>query len=1091
MQIKDTISFWDKDNLFETEELDVMYEDYDIAASLERNNLSTVSIEDGFDITRNKFGYINLEYWAQITGYSIEQIIELCNGNLIWRDPKQIVLGADMTVGWHTKYEILTGNRIKKLKEAREIHKKYGQAGEVIKLLEDNLPDEVIGEEIYVNLGSPFLASIDGFIGEFIAKLLNMPVPPTVIHDSDTGKWKITINKKGDSVLNNITYGTPFMSAINIIKCRLNARPIKIYDNVYNRETGKDEKVLNIERTLAAEEKEKAIEARFQDYCHLDKYNERLIQEAYSDYFGYGICRFDGEYLELADISNGMKPYKHQKDAIAHILSGHNVLLAHNVGSGKTLEFSCGVHELIRLGFSKKAVIVVPNSTLDATAQAYKELFPMDNVMVCYPRTNFSPAERGRSLEKIKKEDKIVVFMPYSSFDMISLSKEYMHAKFNRRLRDCSVQIANAKTSYKLAKLYSQKKIIRKEFEKYKANFKDTKTACFDELGVDILVVDEFHNYKNITIDYCAYNSIVGMNSKGSKKADNMLDKVRFIQENNGHVIVATGTPITNSLADLYTLQYYLQPEELQKFNALHFGDWINTFCQKKNDFEVDVDSKNGRFITRFSQFHNLTELMTVFSQVCDFYQGDDIELGLPEFKGYTDVVVKMSNPLKSFIEELVKRTEAIRNHEVSRKFDNLLKITVEGRMAALDIRHFYEDAIAKYNKVNASVKNMAELYFKYPDKCQIAFCDISTPKDSFNIYDELKKKLIEMGVGKKHIAFVHDAKTEKQRMELERLFNRGEIRILIGSTLKLGTGSNVQEKLVAIHHIDVPWRPADMVQREGRILRQGNSCEEVFIYRYITEKSFDAYTYQLLENKQRFISQFLSGSLSVVHREESDCADTVLSYAEIKALAIGNPLIKKRVEVSNELEHARINQRQKRKELSNLKEMQMNLPFRFKKCKERIAFVKSDIKYYGERKESIKKDDRIAFGEELLYAVKNNIMMEKDRYYWEYQGFKIILPKHMKADKPYVILTRNDICKYSVDMDTDKNLGVCQRLDYCLENLNKEIKVQIDKLRVLLNQRKEIDKLISEGNEYDDIITKLEDKLIQIDNELEKGKVA
>jgi len=769
-----------------------------------------------------------------------------------------------------------------------------------------------------------------------------------------------------------------------------------------------------------------------------------------------------------------------------------NVLLAHVVGSGKTYEYGCGIHELTRLDICKKAVVVVPNATLDAASQAYQELFPMDPVLVCRPRKEFSPANRKQTLEKIKNSDRLVVFMAYSSFDMLTMTRKYAFAKKDAQLRECARQIANADNYMQRGRLKAMEKTMIKSVQAYKEAFKDTETACFDELGFDILVVDEAHNYKNITLDYSADN-IVGLHCRGSKKADNMLEKVRYIQEQDGRVIFASGTPITNSMADLYVLQYYLQPEELKMCNIYHFNDWINTFCEEEHSFEVDVDSKNGRFVTRFSRFHNLTELMAMFSEVCDFYQGENGELDLPDFQGYTDIVVKKSQELRDYIEELAVRTEAIRNHDVNRREDNLLKITVQGRQAALHMGLVKPELtyLTKESKINAAAQKMAELYFAFEDKCQIAFSDISTPKDRFNIYDELKKELVCLGVESGHIAFIHDAVTEAQRTSLERRFNRGEIRILVGSTAKLGTGSNVQERLVAVHHLDVPWRPADMVQREGRILRQGNSCKEVYIFRYITECSFDAYTYQILENKQKFIAQFLSGSLSYVHRDESDCADTILSYAEIKALAIGNPLIKERVEVSNRLEHARIHQRQKRKELLGLEELQERLPVMIQKQKKRYSNVKADITYYEKCKESVKRDERRSFGEELLYALRDNVMRDKERLFHEYQGFDVILPKHMHEDEPYVILEREGSNRYSVTMDGKKEMGVCQRLDHCLDHLDKELERHGEKLRQLLTQEKQAKKELETGNPYDEEVTALAEYLKEIDDKLMEDTAA
>jgi N12 class adenine-specific DNA methylase len=1078
---------------FESEELGLVYNDVPASGTYDEEAADKiVSVEDGFDITRNNWGYLNIEYWADISGCTVDQIIEFANGKLMWRDPKQIELEADKTVGWVTREQILKGNRIRKLKEARKIHEKYGQLEEVIKLLQENLPEEVAGEDIHVNMGATWVLSIEGFIAKFIAELLDMKLLPDVHYDPYRGKSSIECKQDPNYVLNNYTYGMPDMPCIRIIEHKLNAKPIKVSEQLYNFETGNYESVVNKGKTLAAQEKGKFVDEKFQDFCHGNKRNEDRLQEAYTNWYGYGLCEFNGDYLKLEDAGKKISLYKHQKDAVAHIMACHNVLLAHNVGSGKTYEYACGIHELIRLGICKKAVVAVPNTTLDAAGSAYKELFPMDNVLICRPRKEFSPARRKETLDQIKNEDQVVVFMAYSSFDMLTMSRDYAFAKKDAQLRECARQLANANTYSRRCRLEAMYKRMLKSVKAYKEAFKDTETACFDDLNFDILVCDEAHNYKNISLEYSADN-IVGMHCKGSKKADNMLEKVRYVQEKDGRIIFATGTPITNSLADLYVLQYYLQPEELRMCNINHFNDWINTFCEEEHSFEIDVDSKNCRFTTRFSRFHNLTELMSMFSEVCDFYQGDSVELGLPDFNGYTDVVVAKSQEQKEYIDELATRTEAIRNHEVNRKEDNLLKITVQGRQAALDIRLVKPELVwaTKDNKASVCAGNMARMYDAYPDKCQIAFSDISTPKEGFNIYDELKKELVALGVKESEIAFVHDAVTEAQRAKLEKKFNHGEIRILIGSTAKLGTGSNVQERLIAEHHIDVPWRPADMVQREGRIIRQGNTCDEVYIFRYITECSFDAYTYQILENKQKFIAQFLSGSLSAVHRDESDCADTILTYAEIKALAIGNPLIKERVEVSNQLEHARINQRQKRKELVSLEELQERLPGVISKRKLLVANTKADVSHYAECKESVNREERRSFGEELLLALKDNVMRDKDRLFSEYQGFDVMLPKHMEYDKAYVILRREGSNQYSVPMDGDKEMGVCQRLDHCLENLSKELERHQNKLRELMVQQSQARRDLSIGNPYDDEVTILAERLKEIDEKLKEGTAA
>ena len=1074
------------------EELELFYDDTLAESDVsEKDHQGRVSLNDGFVITRNTYGYLNLEYWADICGYTVEEIIHMANGKLIWRDLDQYKLGADRTVGWITREQVLRGNRIKKLQEACALNRKTGLFDEYVNLLKNNLPEEVCGEDIHINLGSTWVLSIDGFIADFVAELLKMTIPPKVTYDSYRGRWFLECKDEPNYVLNRSTYGTMDMSAARIIEHKLNARPIKVYEQIYNYVRGRNETILNKEKTLSAQEKGRKIDERFQDYCHGNRAHETLLQEAYTKQFGYGICSFDGDYLQLQDLPGEIKLYKHQKDAIAHILACRNVLLAHQVGAGKTFEYSCGIHELIRLGFAKKVIVTVPKGTLDSVYRAYVSLFPMDAVMLCSPSKEFAPANREQTLARIKEKERVVVFMAYSSFDMLTMTREYSFARKDQELQICRREIARASDFYQKMRLKTILKRMEKSVKAYKESFKDTETACFDELGIDALVVDEAHNYKNIPVDFNEDN-IIGMRAKGSRKAVRMLEKVRYLQGKSGHVIFATGTPITNSMADLYILQYYLQPEQLKICNIYHFNDWINTFCAEEHNFEVDVDSKNGRFTTRFARYHNLPELMAMFSEVCDFYQGNSSEMGGPVFRGYKNIVVPKSHTQKEYIEDLAERTEAIRKHHVKRTEDNLLKITVEGRLIALDERLMKKEVSVpcEDNKVNVCTKTAYQLYDRYPNTCQLIFSDIGTPKDGFNIYDELRHELIKVGVQPDHIAFVHDAVTEKQRSKLEKDFNQGKIRILIGSTAKLGTGSNVQERLLAIHHLDVPWKPSDMVQREGRILRQGNACREVYIFRYVTECSFDAYTYQILENKQRFISQFLSGELSALHRSETDCADTVLNYAEIKALAIGNPLVKNRVEVSNQLEYARINQRQKKKELLDLEDLYKRLPHMIKKRKWLIINTESDIAYYEEHHNQVKKEERRSFGEELI-ALEGNILKERERLFSVYQGFSVILPPDMVHDKEYVILRRAGSNQYSVSMNGSKVMGCCQRLDYFLDHLNQVLEGHRKKLRSLMIQQKQAGQELEAGNIYDDEVNHLIEKLGIIDRMLKEGEVA
>ena len=1067
------------------EELD-MYDSEEVISNV---NSADMTLDDAYVYSMSNKGFVDLEYMQSISGIDTDQLIEELEGKAIWPDPDRYEATGNYIGCFTTKQQYLKGNLVRKYERAKTINEKYGLFDETVKLLAENLPDTIDPEEIHINLGATWIPY--KYVAAFVQNILETLVPPRIEYIESLGKWTIEFPTDPNYVKNNYEYGTLRMNAAMIIKHALNAKAVKIYDQV-PRIDGRDgfDNVLNKQETLAAQQKLKAILDKWQDYVHGNTAIEEHLQEVYMESYGYSLCRYDGSFLKLPNLNPNVKPYKHQLNAIARIVLNHNTLLAHEVGAGKTIEYMCGVHELIRMKLGKKALIVLPNTNFDSAVNTYKELYKDDSILEIYPKKNFVPAERVGTINKMKSDNYQVIFMAYSSFDMLTLSSEYAFKKKEEKLKECKVQLNNAKSYAAKRALEAEIKKLKKAIEKYKDEFSYSETACFEKLGIDILVVDEAHNYKNITLENKT-DSIVGVHNAGSKKADNMLEKVEYIQSIDGYVIFATGTPITNSMADLYVLQRYLQPEEMMLCNIYHFNDWINTFASQTHTFEIDVDSKNYRYTTRFSKFHNLPELMSMFSDVCDFYQIANGELGLPGFDGYTDTLVNKSEAQKEYINHLAERTENIRAHRTKRTEDNLLLITVDGRKCALDIRLVKPDVAVcgDETKVSVCARQMAKLYYGYPGTTQIAFSDISTPKDGFNIYDELKKELVKLGIPAREILFIHEAKTEAQRNKIEKMFNEGNIRILIGSTMKLGTGANVQEKLIAVHHLDVPWRPADMVQREGRIIRQGNTNSKVYVYRYCTEASFDAYTWQILENKQRFIAQFLSGSLSSVHRDEADCADTVLSYAEIKALAIGNPLIKERVEVANELEHARINHRQKRKELVNLQELLNTMPRRIEQRKTLISNAKSDNWLYKLKRQSISMEEREMFGEELLYALAHNVMTEKDRLFEVYQEFDVILPKHMKADKPYIVLKRKGSNPYSIKMDGDKPLGCSKRIDYFLDHLEDTIKEHEAALDDLYKQKRNAELSLANGNEFELEVDRLVAKLTEIDERLKEDE--
>ena len=609
----------------------------------------------------------------------------------------------------------------------------------------------------------------------------------------------------------------------------------------------------------------------------------------------------------------------------------------------------------------------------------------------------------------------------------------------------------------------------------------------FDELGITRLFVDEAHNYKNVPVE-TKTDRVLGISSGGSKKCREMMDKVHHIQKvnNGGGVIMATGTPITNSITDAFVMQKYLQSGELALLDLQNFDSWVGMFAEKVTEFEIDVDTNSYRLATRFARFHNLPELTALLSSIADFHQVDK-SAGIPDFLGYNDALIGKTQDFSAYLKEISERADRVRHGNVSRKDDNMLKITTDGRKAALDVRLVMPQSIFTYqSKVARCAENVYAIYraTALQKSVQLVFCDSSTPKLGLNMYDELKRLLIPMGVSESEIAYIHDAETEKQREKLFAKARSGEIRVLLGSTFKLGLGVNVQDKLIALHHLDIPWRPADMTQREGRILRQGNQNERVFIYRYITEGSFDAYSWQLLETKQRFISGILSGSLT--ERSGSDIEDTVLDYAEIKALAVGNPLVKKRVEIANELSRYYTLQKKAIENHIRLEKENLEMPSRIAHQKDVIEKCQADIELYGKNACEYDKEQRKMLREEIFSALRENVLMTTEKTLMTYQGFSIILPINMTMEKPYIWLQGSG--RYYVEL-ADTELGVLVRIDNYLEKLGEHLQKMQSTLLDMYARQKAIKIELVRKEDYTDKIEEYTKKLEKIDKELGVNK--
>lgn len=1088
-----------------------MYEVVDIFDLMNEEEPTSVSSAEALSVDEALIEVLNLKnevdvcYIAERTGLSVSEVVRELKG-VIYQKPELFADSEtyDESLGWVVSALYLSGNVREKLKVAEKANQKHqGRFQSNIEALKKILPPRVDIDEIHLSLGATWVPVEE--ISLFLMSFLNLKMPPEVVFYDDLKCYKIVeTDETAHSILNNITYGVreesagyyqkQYLTAIGIVEQTLNAKTIKIFDYYPKRTLSRNryeyEPIFNRSKTIEAQNKQREIIDAFKDYVYADKARIARFEGYYNDKMvGYTHSSYDGDFLRLKDLNKEVKLYKHQKDAIARVLlSGSNVLFAHDVGTGKTFEMIVSVHELYRMGISKKNLLVVPNQVLEETVETHRRLYKDDKIYVVYTRA-FTKSQRNRILEHIRDNDYTAVYMAYSSFDMVVMSKEYYVDKYTKEIRKNKLAVYNAKSKHEKKALERQGKLLSKKLADYIEKEKPCPWLTFDRLGIETLVVDEAHNYKNIPIR-TKTDSVVGLGSGKSKKCCEMLEKAHYVPR----LIFATGTPLTNSLADLFTFQTYLQPEMLAYHTIDTFDTWVSTFGQRETTIECDVDanSKSLRTMTRFSSFHNLGELMSLFSQVCDFHHMPEDEEGLPQFNGYSDICVPKNDVQHAYIKALSDRTEKIRSKEVRRDEDNLLKVTIDGRMAALDVRLVDADgnfAATNNNKISVCAEQIVKVLKKHPESVQIVFSDIGTPKESFNVYDELTRNLVSLGIPSGEIAYVHDAVTDSARTKLFAAMNQGRVKVVIGSTQKLGVGVNVQEKLVAIHHLSVPWRPADMVQREGRILRKGNTSEEVYIYRYITEGSFDAYSWQLLENKQRFISSFLSGTSAA--RDMDDIADTVLTYAEVKALAIGNPLIKKRVEVANRLERVKIACRSRQKEMQQLQVAVESLPDKIRDYEETAKKIEADYAFYTANKETISKEERIAFGEELLEALSGNIGCGRERLFDSYRGFDIYLPADMEAEHRYILVKSCNGSVYRCEMDADrKALGCSKSVDYLLEHLDERANRFRQNAETAKKQRQEAREDLDKENPYLKEIERISCELSAIDRQLEQGTV-
>ncbi|SCI05187.1 DNA methylase [uncultured Ruminococcus sp.] len=849
---------------------------------------------------------IDMDYMMELSGKSENEIFEDLKG-VIFLNPLY-----EYGNSYEPKYlmadEYLSGNVREKLRIAKNSAELYPEDYKVnVEALQKVQPKDLTASEISVRLGATWLSPDD--VQEFIFHLLETPRYAQwniKVHFSPfTSEWNIEGKSydKGNVRAYN-TYGTSRINAYKIIEETLNLKDVRIFDYIEDDE-GRKKAVLNKKETAIAQSKQEMIKQEFQDWIWSDPERRERLCKSYNEKFNSVRPReYDGSHI----IFNGMNPEielrEHQKNAVAHILYGGNTLLAHAVGAGKTFEMVAAAQESKRLGLCNKSLFVVPNHLTEQWAAEYLQLYPAANILVA-TKKDFETKNRKKFCGRIATGDYDAVIIGHSQFEKIPMSIERQRAILEQQLEEITGGIAELKRNrgenFSIKQLEKSKKSIRQKLDKLNDQTKKDDVVTFEELGVDRLFVDESHYYKNLYL-YTKMRNVGGIAQTEAQKSSDLFMKCRYLDEITGGrgTVFATGTPISNSMVELYTIQRYLQYNTLVKNGLQHFDAWASTFGETITAVELTPEGTGYRAKTRFAKFYNLPELMAMFKEIADIKTADMLNLPVPEAK-YHNIAVKPSEMQKEMVASLAERAEQVRGGGVDSSVDNMLKITNDGRKLALDQR-MLNDMLPDFegSKINACVDNIYRIWKENADKksAQLVFCDLSTPKNdgTFSVYNDIRKKLIERGIPESEVKFIHEADTDMKKKELFQKTRKGEVRVLLGSTQKMGAGTNVQDKLIALHDVDCPWRPSDLEQRSGRIVRQGNENPQVDIYRYVTEQTFDAYLYQLVEGKQKFASQIMTSKSPV--RSAEDIDETALSYAEIKMLATGNPYIKEKMDL-------------------------------------------------------------------------------------------------------------------------------------------------------------------------------------------------
>ena len=1016
-------------------------------------------------------GRVDLPYMAELLGTpgDYERITSELSG-VIFKDP-----GADPTdpeAGWRMADEYLSGNVRAKLRMAQLAAETNPEFAVNVTALEKAQPKDLEASEIDVRLGATWLAP--EIIQKFMAETFQIPYylrhAVKVRYSPYTAEWRIegkSAMGRGD-IISSETYGTSRANAYKILEDTLNLKDVRIYDAIEDEE-GKLKRILNKTDTMLAQQKQQVIKDAFANWIWKDPQRRIALVKQYNELFNSSRPReYDGSHIHLVGMNPEITLREHQRNAIAHVLYGGNTLLAHEVGAGKTFEMAASAMEAKRLGLCQKSLFVVPNHLTEQWASEFLHLYPNAKLLVARKK-DFETANRKKFCARIATGDYDAVIIGHSQFERIPLSYERQERIIQEQIDETLAAIeelkANAGENFSIKQMEKTRKTLETKLEKLRSDARKDDVITFEQLGVDRLFVDESHFYKNLFLTTKMRN-VAGLSTSEAQKSSDMFGKCRYLDEITGGrgVVFATGTPMSNSMSELYTVMRYLQYGTLQQKGLTHFDCWASTFGETTTAIELAPEGTGYRARTRFAKFFNLPELMSMFKEVADIKTSDQLHLPVPDAK-FETVVAKPSEIQKEMVQELSKRAAKIHSGAVDASEDNMLCVTNDGRKIGLDVRLMNPILPDDPNsKLNTCVRNVLQIWEdgKEQKLTQLLFCDLSTPKNdgNFNVYDDVRKKLVAAGVPENEIEFIHNADTEAKKAALFSKVRSGDVRILLGSTAKMGAGTNVQSRLVAMHHLDVGWKPSDMTQRNGRIIRQGNMNKEVKVFNYVTEGTFDSYLFQTLENKQRFISQIMTSKSPV--RSCDDVDEQALSYAEIKALCAGNPLIKEKMDLDVQVAKLKVLKADHQSQKFRLEDKLLTkFPADIQETNAYLAGVKLDAElatahpqekegFCGITIKGVTYDEKKTAGERLLLAC-SELLNSEEKVIGSYRGFELSL-RFDTYHSEYQALLKGQR-KYPVALGKDP-LGCIIRLDNSLNNFPERISSVENELATLKQQQ-------------------------------------